>query len=101
MRKLGFSDLFTVSRILKKMKLQVEFQEGMTQDQMGTAFLLSFIESIGAAEEEVTGFLADLKGLKVDEVKNYDLDQTFELIMEFKDIPDIQSFFTRVSKLMK
>lgn len=101
MRKLGFKDIFTVSRILKKMKLQVEFAKGMTEEQMGTKFILAFVESIGEAEEEVTGFLADLKGLNDKQIKDLDLNQTFDLIMEFKEIPDLQDFFTRVSKLMK
>lgn len=100
MRNLGFKDIFTVSRILKKMNIKFEYQPGMDEKAIGTLFIQSFIESIGSAEAEVTAFLADLKGLNVEEIKNLSLDDTFDMIMEFKDLPDIQNFFTRVSKLM-
>lgn len=101
MRALGFKDVFTVSRILKKMNLKVEFQKGMSESQMGTMFIQAFIENIGSAEKEVTGLLADLKGLKEPEIEKLTLDETFDMIMEFKEMPGLQSFFTRVSGLMK
>lgn len=100
MRELGFADVFTVSRILKKMNIRAEFQTAMSAQQVGIVLMQQVLESLGDAEKEVTAFLADLKGLKEAEIKKLSLDETFDLIEEFKELPQLKSFFARVSKLM-
>jgi len=101
MRALGWKDVFTVSRILKKMKIRFEYEEGMTMEQMGTRFFQAFLEHIGDAEKEVTAFFADLKGVKPSVVEKYTMKETMETMKEFKELPDLQSFFTLVSDSMK
>ncbi|MEO7904641.1 MAG: hypothetical protein ABIR91_02505 [Candidatus Saccharimonadales bacterium] len=100
MRELSLKDVFTVSRILKKMQIRFEFEGNVSQNQLASLFIQAFIENIGAAEKEVMEFLADLKGVKAKDLEGYSLDETFDLIMEFKEVPGLASFFTRVSKLM-
>ena len=101
MRELGWKDVFTVSRILKKMQIRFEYQEGMTMEQMGTRFFQAFLENIGDAEKEVTAFFADLKGIKPAVLEAYNMKETMEVIKEFKELPDLQAFFTSVSNSMK
>lgn len=101
MRALGWKDVFTVSRILKKMQVRFEYQEGMTMEQMGTRFFQAFIENVGDAEKEVTAFFADLKGVKPSVIEKYTMKETMDVMKEFKEQPDLQSFFTSVSSSMK
>ncbi|PSL42125.1 hypothetical protein B0H99_101373 [Planomicrobium soli] len=100
MRELSWKDVFAVSRILKKMQIRFEYKEGMTMEQMGTAFFQAFIENIGEAETEVTKFFADLKGVKPAVIEKYTMKETLELIKELKEMPDLQSFFSLVSESM-
>jgi hypothetical protein len=100
MRELKFTDVFTVSRILKKMNIRAEFQAAMSAQQVGIVLMQQVMESLGEAEKEVTAFLADMKGIKESEIKKLTLDETFDLIEEFRSQPQLTSFFARVSKLM-
>lgn len=101
MRQLKFKDTFTVSRILKKMKIKPDVKDGITQEEFGAAILFKFIENLGDAEEEVTAFLADLKGIKSEELSELDMDQFGEIIEEFKNLKGLQGFFMQVGKLMQ
>lgn len=101
MRSLKFTDVFTVSRILKKMNIKIDFQSIQSGDQLGIELILKFMEGIGDAEEEVTAFFADLKGVKTKEIKELDFEQSAELLKEFQELPGLKSFFMSVGKLMK
>lgn len=101
MRSLVFKDVFTVSRILKKMKIRPEIVDGISQEQFGAEVFFKFIENIGDAEEEVIAFIADLKGIKAKELANMDFEQVNNLIEEFKEMKGLKGFFTQVGKLMK
>ncbi|MCM3665509.1 hypothetical protein M3204_13915 [Mesobacillus subterraneus] len=101
MRNLKFKDAFAVSRILKKMHIRPDVQDGMTQEQLGADLVFKFVENIGEAEEEVLEFLADLKGIKPDELAKMDFEEAAKMIEDFKNIKGLQSFFQQVGKLMK
>jgi hypothetical protein len=101
MRDLKLKDAFTVSRILKKMKIRPEVEGDISQQELGAQILFKFVESIGDAEEEVTAFLADLHGKKADEFKELGLDEFVTLLEEFKNLKGLKSFFQQVGKLMK
>lgn len=101
MRNLKLPDAFTVSRILKKMNIKPDFKGIQTGEQLGIELILKFVEGIGDAEEEVIAFLADLKGMKVEDLKELDFEKSAELLKEFQEIPGLKSFFMSVGKLMK
>lgn len=101
MRELKLKDAFSVSRILKKMKIRPEVGEDISQQELGAQLLFKFIESIGDAEEEVTSFLADLKGIKPEEFKELGLEEFMTIIEEFKELKGLKGFFSQVGKLMK
>jgi hypothetical protein len=100
MRNLQFKDVFTVSRILKKMQLKFDVK-GLTQEELGAKLIYQFVENIGEAEEEVTNFLADLKGIDKARLQSSPIDEIFSLIEEFKKLPGLSAFFTQVGKSMK
>lgn len=101
MRQLKLKDAFAVSRILKKMHIRPDVKDGMTQEQLGADLLFKFVENIGEAEEEVLTLLADLKGVKADELAELDFEESAKLIEDFKNIKGLQGFFLQVGKLMK
>lgn len=81
MRKLKTSDLFTLTKIVKKMNLKKEIKglvkdvTGMTEEEKKTAqqelyadLALLFIENIGNAEQEIYKFLGDLSNKKPKEI---------------------------------
>ncbi|WP_100406265.1 hypothetical protein [Bacillus solitudinis] len=101
MRSLVFKDVFTMSRILKKMQIKPEYKKSMSQEELGIEIMLKVVEGIGDAEQEVTAFLADLKGIDVGRLATFDAEETFALIEEFKEHPQVNSFLQRAIKLMK
>ena len=101
MRNLKLKDAFAVSRILKKMHIRPDVAEGMSQEQLGADLVFKFVENIGEAEEEVLAFLADLKGMKPDELAELDFEEMANMIEDFKNLKGLQGFFQQVGKLMK
>ena len=125
MRNLGLKDVFTVSRILKKMKLDKDMLtkvispkkpkvEGLTEEQKKEAFakaqselgaeIIEFIIfNIGEAEEDLYKFIADLKGgdTKPEDIESLDFEQIGELVKEFQEMKGFKGFLDRVSKSMQ
>jgi hypothetical protein len=93
LRNLKTADIFKMSKILKKMGLKVDAGEGKTQQQVGAELILSVFENIHMAEAEVNEFLADLAGMKAAEFAELPIEQTMEIMAEFKQIPGLASFF--------
>lgn len=100
MRNLELRDVFTLSRILKKMQLKID-TKGFSAEELGNNLLFQFIENIGEAEKEVTEFLADLKGIDVERLRSSSIEEVFAMIDEFKELPGLNTFFTQVGKSMK
>ena len=116
MRGLQFQDVFTVARILKKMKLTAQTIKDLTpekidkknkaqleaaQQEMGMKIMFTLIENLGEAEEEFYKFIADLKRTDAESIKTMGFDELGQLVNEFKEMKGLNGFFTQVSKLMK
>jgi hypothetical protein len=101
MRELKLTDAFAVSRILKKMKIRPEVTENITQQELGAQLIFKFIEGIGDAEEEVIAFLASLKEMKPEELKELGLEEFLNILEEFKSLKGLNGFLQQVGKLMK
>jgi hypothetical protein len=105
LRNLKTADIFKMSKILKKMGLKVdttfkeidstgkEITKDKSQQQVGAELILSVFENIHMAELEVNEFLADLAGMKAAEFAELPIEQTMEIMAEFKQIPGLASFF--------
>lgn len=96
MRNLKSSDLFKMSRILKKMNLNdhIKFEEGLTAEQFGQKFFITLMENLGNAEDEFNALLADLVGITEEEFSELDIEETFEIITQFKDQGGIKRFLS-------
>lgn len=98
LRELKTSDIFKMSKILKKMDLKINEVEGKTEKQVGAELILSLFENIHLAEKEVNEFLADMVGMKPEEFSELPLEKTFEIIKEFKNISGLQNFLKQASQ---
>jgi len=88
-RELKTSDIFKVSKILKKMNLKLE---GEKQEEVGKNLIMDIFENLHLAENEVNEFVGGLVGLKPEEFAELPLPESIKIIMDLKEI--LPSFFT-------
>jgi hypothetical protein len=97
LRKLNISDIFKVSKIIKKMGVKIE-TENKTQSQLGAELILSMFENIHLAESEISEWMGSLAGITAEEFKNQDIEKTIEMISELKQLSGITNFFKSASR---
>lgn len=111
MRKLKTSDLFSLSRILKKMNIKDEIKvlakdiTGATSEEKKKAeqsmeidLAMLFVENIGSAEKEIYKFFADLTGKTAADIENMDLNDFMNLVQELFNQDGFASFLSTASK---
>jgi len=102
MRDLTMQDVYTMSKILKKMQLKSDVViEGKTQEQAGFELIITVFENLHLAEKEVNGFLASLVGITPEEYLKLPFEEGLKYLEEFKNKPGISSFFKSAGRLMK
>lgn len=97
MRKLKTTDLFAMSKILKKIGIKLE-GNGKTQQQFGIDMFVAFLENMHMAEEEFNGFFASLLNITEKEFAELAIEDTFRAIEEFKNQEGLKLFLSMVSK---
>lgn len=100
LRELKTRDIFTMSRILKKLDIKID-AKGKTQEELGANLIKGIIENLYNAEEEINDFLANLAGMEKIEFENLEIDKTMDIIKEFKELKGIKSFLSRAGTLTK
>lgn len=105
LRKLNGNDIFKMSKILKKINIDVNslnLQGDTEQVQMkvGIHLVKVALENLHLAQDEVNDFLGSLVGCTGEEFGAKDLDEYTEVIIQFKDMVKGSNFFTLVGKLM-
>jgi hypothetical protein len=112
-RSLRTGDIFKMSKILKKLGLKVkttykevdetgkEVVKTKTQQQIGTEVLMSLAENLHLAEEEVNDFLGDLVGMPGWEFAALPIEESWEIIKEFKTSPGVATFLQQAGQLTK
>ena len=98
MRSLKTSDIFVMSRILKKMNIDLDIKDGMTESQAGAMFIQKIAENLYLAENEVNEFMGELVGMSGEEFNELDIEQTFKYFNEFKNQKGLKTFFKLASK---
>lgn len=119
MRKLKTKDIFKMSKILKKIDVKVgDALKGVNLDDLtkedkkddvtlkaGIALAIPIIqtalENIHKAEDEVNEFLGDLVGLSGEEFSELDIEESFDIIMLFKEQKGVSNFLNKAEQLMK
>lgn len=99
-RGLKTKDIFKASKILRKIELDFSKikVEGLSQEQAGMNLIKTVFENLDKAENEVNEFLGDLVGLTAEEFSNLNLEDSMEIIKEFKNLKGLDIFFKQVVK---
>lgn len=100
MRRLKTKDVFTMSRILKKLDMGIA-ADGKTQEQLGAEMILQIGENLHLAEKEVNEFIGSLLDMSAQEFSDLSLSKTLEYFEEFKKHEDIEAFFKLAGQLNK
>lgn len=112
MRKLNFEDVFTITKIIKKMNIKNEIKECIgsvnksdksksSVESLGIDIALIFIENVGNAEREVYSLFSSLTGKKVEEVKKLELTEIVDMIKELFTNEDVKKVFSTALNLKK
>lgn len=101
MRKLETSDIFKMSKILKKLDVktnEIKLSKETTQTQVGIAIIHKALENLHLAEDEVNEFLSSLVGLSAEEFSKLPIEDTFEILTLFKEQKGIVNFLKLAGK---
>lgn len=98
MRPLKTMDVFKMSKILKKMDIELDIKDGMTQEQVGAQVIVQIAGGLHQAEDEVSGFLADLVGINPKTFGELPIEDTLEIFALFKEQKGIMNFLKLAGK---
>lgn len=111
MRNFKTADLFTMSRILKKMDIKKDVvalakdisglsAEGKKQEEekLKVNLTMLLVENLGNAEQECYKFLADLSGKKPVDIENQSIRETTDMIKEILSQDGFESFLSTAAK---
>ena len=94
------SDVFKMSKILKKMDLKLE-TEGKTQAEVGTQLVVHVMSNLHMAENEINEFVGSLVNLSAEDFAQLPITESLKYFEEFKSLPGIGSFLKSAVKSMK
>lgn len=111
MRNLKTADLFSLSRILKKMDIKDEIKKiakdvtGLAEEDKKKAeqtmqidLMMIFVENIGSAEKEINKLLSDLTDKTAAEIENLGLTELIDLFKELFNQEGLGSFLSTALK---
>lgn len=94
MRPLKTSDIFKMSKILKKLNIKFDVSEKTNQQEMGVQMLQRVAENLYLAEDEVNIFLAELVGIDAKTFADLPIEDTLQIISLFKEQKGLASFLS-------
>ena len=102
-RGLKTKDIFRASKILRKIELDMTKLDatGLSEAQAGMSLIKAVFENLDKAENEVNEFISDLVGMTPEEFSELDLEDSIEIIKEFKNLKGLDIFFKQVAKQTK
>lgn len=98
MRPLKTSDIFKLSKILKKLNVKLDVNDKTTQQQVGVQMLQRVAENLHLAEDEVNTLLAELVGIDVKVFAELPIEDTLKIISLFKEQKGLASFLSVATK---
>jgi hypothetical protein len=96
MRQLTTNDVFKMSRILKKINIDLDING--TDEEVGIKLLMEVAENAYLAQNEINEFFGDLVGMTGEEFGNLPLKESMAIMNEFKKLDGINDFFTLVGQ---
>jgi hypothetical protein len=103
MRQLITNDVFKMSRIIKKLQLDlsdIKLGEDENSDQsFGITILQKIIENAHVAQDDINDFIGSLAGMSGKDFGELPIKESIEIIKEFKNLDGISDFFKSVGQL--
>ena len=99
MRQLTTNDVFKMSRILKKLNINLDSKG--TDEEIGMKLLVQIAENAYLAQNEINEFLGSLTGMTGEEFGNLPIKESMEIMNEFKQLDGIVDFFSLVGQSTK
>ena len=96
MRQLKTNDVFLMSRILKKMNINLESKG--TDEEIGMKLLIQVAENAYLAQNEINEFFGDLVGMTGEEFGSLPLKESLAIVNEFKKLDGVADFFSLVGQ---
>lgn len=96
MRQLTTNDVFKMSRILKKINIDLESKG--TDEEIGMKLLIQVAENAYLAQNEINEFLGDLVGMTGEEFGNLPIKESLAIMSEFKQLDGVVDFFKLVGQ---
>lgn len=100
MRQLITNDVFKMSRILKKIGIDLN-AKGKTDEEVGLGLIMQVVENAHLAQTEINEFVGGLADMTGEEFGNLPIKKSMEIIQEFKELDGIADFFKFVGQSMK
>ena len=99
MRQLQTNDIFSMSRILKK--LDLKFEDSETDEELVLDLIKKAAENAYMAQTEINNFLGELSGMTGEEFGKLPLKESLAIIKEFKQLDGINDFFKSAGQQTK
>lgn len=96
MRQLKTNDVFLMSRILKKININLESKG--TDEEIGMKLLIQVAENAYLAQNEINEFFGDLVGMTGEEFGNLPIKESMAIMSEFKQLDGVVDFFKLVGQ---
>ena len=97
MRQLKTNDVFLMSRILKKININLDSKG--TDEEIGLKLLMQVAENAYLAQNEINEFLGGLTGMTGEEFGNLPIKESMAIMSEFKQLDGVVDFFKLVGQL--
>lgn len=103
MRNLNNKDLFKIMRIVRKANvkedlIKMKLPENLDEQEFGMMLIFQIIESAPQAEKDIFEFLADIAGVKVEEMENDEFDLLPRIIEHLQGQKKLVDFLSRAFK---
>jgi len=103
MRQLITNDVFKMSKILKKLNLNFDFnidsKDKNWDEKFGVEIIKKIAENAHLAQNEINDFLGELAGITGDEFGKLPIKDAIKIINEFKNLDGINDFFKSAGQL--
>ena len=100
MRGLKTQDIYSMSRILKKMNIKMDAGGKQSAEQVGIDLMTKVFENLHQAQDEVNAFFGGLIGMTAVEFSELDIEHAGQVIGEFRKLKGLTGFFQLVAKSM-
>lgn len=109
MRKINFSDVFGISRIVKKSNIKEDIASLFASaksstiadniNEIGAELIITIFENCGGAEEDIISLISSISERKKEDIKNADLCEIIDIFKQIASENDLKQVFSQVSSL--